>query len=438
MAKTNRPLYAKKINSSRLKEFGYNINNTFDEFMEFKEIIALSDSQMLRTIRDVTKRTISEDRIEELIELKSYYGKMAKKESKKKSKFISKINTSKKSAILSKYFKNESIEQQNKLQDKIYRTCYIDDFVIVVIDEDSHYSYIYENGFYINGKRFERLSCSAGQARVSTVVFCNSDIIEEVEERLNNGRNMNKKFSPSKFNAYFGLSSSATKIVTEPKFIVVKDYINYTSFMANHVTENAWRVDDTITQKFLENVEMNRTDGMGLISPRLAEIWAKDLELDYIPSQFCIRQNFIKGMVCVFPIHEFCGEKNNGIYEVETIYKDENGNNVKVDIRDYDLILSESQFKLWDSFDSMEQYIESYRKNNLYWGVALVNAKEPNRMLKLNYQFIQTLNLKQKEVEDLADEFVEWISNVSYKDRYYMLLFLLGINNTEDKPSENE
>ena len=244
---------------------------------------------------------------------------------------------------------------------------------------------------------------------------------------------MNKKFSPSKFNAYFGLSSSATKIVTEPKFIVVKDYINYTSFMANHVTENAWRVDDTITQKFLENVEMNRTDGMGLISPRLAEIWAKDLELDYIPSQFCIRQNFIKGMVCVFPIHEFCGEKNNGIYEVETIYKDENGNNVKVDIRDYDLILSESQFKLWDSFDSMEQYIESYRKNNLYWGVALVNAKEPNRMLKLNYQFIQTLNLKQKEVEDLADEFVEWISNVSYKDRYYMLLFLLGINNTEDK-----
>ena len=86
LAKTNRPLYAKKINSSRLKEFGYNISNTFDEFMDFKEIIALSDSQMLRTIRDVNKRIISEDRIEYLINLKLFYGKMAKRESKKTKK----------------------------------------------------------------------------------------------------------------------------------------------------------------------------------------------------------------------------------------------------------------------------------------------------------------------------------------------------------------
>lgn len=433
MSKTNRPLYAKKINSSRLKEFGYSINNTFDEFMEFKEIIALSDNQMLRTIRDVTKRTISEDNIEYLINLKSFYSKMAKKESKRKAKIVSKLSKYKQSSILEKYLKNESIEQQLKIQDKIYRTCYIDEFVVVVIDEKSHYDYMYKNGFYINGNRYERLSCSAGQARVSTVVFCKSDIIEEVELRLNNGRNMDKKFSPSKFNAYFGLSSSATKIVTEPKFIVIKDYHNTTSFMANYVIENGWKVDDTIKQKELKDVDMNRTDGMGLISPKLAKIWANDLGLDYIPSQFCIRQNFIKGMVCVFPIHQFCEEVNNGNYEIDTIYKDSFGNTIKADIREYDLILTESQFKLWDSFDSIEQYISNCKKNNLKWGVALTNAKSPNKILKLNYQFIQTLSLKQKDIEKLADSFVDWISRVSYKDRYYMLLFLLGVNNTEDK-----
>ena len=51
-------------------------------------------------------------------------------------------------------------------------------------------------------------------------------------------------------------------------------------------------------------------------------------------------------MVCVFPIHEFCEEVNGGNYIVDTIYKDEDGEYIKADLREYDLILSESQFKL--------------------------------------------------------------------------------------------
>ena len=178
---------------------------------------------------------------------------------------------------------------------------------------------------------------------------------------------------------------------------------------------------------------MNRTDGMGLISPMLAEQWANELELDYVPSQFCIRQNFIKGMVCVFPIHEFCEEVNGGNYIIDTIYKDKNGEYIKADLREYDLVLTESQFKLWDSFDSIDNYIENYRKNNLKWGVAITTPKDANRMLRLNYQFIQTLDLHKKDVEKLCSTFIEWLSNVSYQDRYYMLLFLLGVNNTKEK-----
>ena len=54
-------------------------------------------------------------------------------------------------------------------------------------------------------------------------------------------------------------------------------------------------------------------------------------------------------------------------------------------------------------------------------------------MLKLNYQFIQTLNLGKEDVEKLAKQFVEWIVKVSYDDAYYMLLFLLGVNNDKEK-----
>lgn len=443
MTPTNRPMYVKKFTSSRLKEFNYNINNTFEEFLELGEVVALSDSQMLRTIRDITKHQVYLDRIEKLITLKNYYKKKSAKESRQNIRLLKKFDSIvlkkglKNKQLLnkfkSKYNVNASLEQCNIIQSKIYRSCYVEEYIIIVMDRDSHYEYMYENGLYINGERYDRLSCSAGQARASTVIFCKTEILAEVEKRLNNGRNYEQKFSPSKFNAYFGLSSSATKIVSEPKFVVIKDFENKVEFDANFVIENGWNVDDTVKVKHLEDVVMNRTDGMGLISPNLADKWAEELGLDYTPSQFCIRQSFIKGMVCVFPIHEFCEEINGGNYIIDTIYKDADGNYIKADLRDYDLILTESQFKLWNGFNSIEEYIENYKKNNLKWGVAITTPKEANRMLRLNYQFIQTLKLGQKDIEKLCETFIEWLSKVSYKNRYYMLLFLLGVNNNEEK-----
>lgn len=439
---TNRPLYVRKYHSGRLKEFGYSIENTFDESKDLKEIIGLSDSQMLRTIRDVNKRILDKDKIELLIKTKKKYNNLITNQQKDNiytSKIVTKLNNITTNNELVRRLKEKYIDitinskEAKRIQDKINRTLFIEDYVVVVMDNLKQYEYLYKNGFYINGKLFKRLSCSAGQARVSTVIFCNTEIIDNVKSRLNNGRDMSKKFSPSKFNAYFGLYGSATKIVSEPKFIVVKDFENTNSFMANYVIENGWKVDDTIIQKEIKDMPMNRTDGMGLISERQAKIWANELGLDYTPSQFCIRQSFIKGMLCVFPIHEFCTEINNGEYMVDTIYKDGNGEYLKVDIREYDVIISESQFKLWNSYSSIKSYIENCHKNNLLWGVALYTPKEAKRMMKLNYQFIQTLNLTKKDIEELASQFVEWITGVSYDNIYYMLLFLLGVNNDEEK-----
>lgn len=402
----NRQFYVVKFLSSRLKKFNYNITMTFNEGKETKEIVALSDNQILRSIRDIRNQNVDKELIEELF----------KERDKLKKEKLSLKN----------------LNKINKIQDQIDHILYIPDYITVVIEHLSHYEYIYKNGIIFNGKIYKRLSCSASQARVSTVVLCNTDIIDELKERLNNGRNLNKKFSPSKFNAYFGLSGSATKIVSEPKFIVVKDFNNTTKFKTNFVTETDWDKDDIITEEVIEQ-EMNRTDGMGLISPRQAEKWAKELDLDYIPSQFCVRQSFIKGMLCTFDIHEFCKEINNNNYIVETIYKNDKGEYIKVDLRDYDVIISESQFKLWDSYNSVEEYIDLCHKNKLYWGVSQYTPKEAKDMLKLNYQFIQTLNLNQSDIEKLCSQFVDWITGVTYDNFAYTLLFLLGVNNDEKK-----
>jgi len=403
----NRQFYTCKFKSSRLKEFQYNINISFDEARELKEVIALADSQILRSIRDIRKRTVNYNNLERLY---------------KERNIRRKRNNPLKST--------ENSDRITEIQDRIIRTMFIPDYVTIVVEHPSHYKRIYENGIIINNKIYRRFSCSAGQARVSTVVLCNEDIIDELWERLNNGRDITKSIAPSKFNSYFGLAGSATYKVSEPKFIIVKDFINNNEFEANFVTEKAWDIDDEIETKLVK-MDMNRTDGMGLISPKQAKKWADELGLDWIPSQFCIRQNFLKGMLCCFPIHLFCEEENNGNYIINTIYKDEDGNYIKADLREYDVIITESQFKLWNSFPNINTYIDNCHKNKLFWGVSQYTPKEAKDILKLNYQFIQTLNLNQQNIVSLCKQFVDWLCGVSYDNVYYMLLFLLGVNNNE-------
>ena len=64
-----RQIYTLKFKSSLLREFGYKIETTFDEAKSLKNVIALADSQMLRTIRDIRDKEIDFDKVEE------YYAK---------------------------------------------------------------------------------------------------------------------------------------------------------------------------------------------------------------------------------------------------------------------------------------------------------------------------------------------------------------------------
>lgn len=408
-----RQIYTLKFKSSLLREFGYKIETTFDEAKILKNVIALADSQMLRTIRDIRKKEIDFDKIEEYYaDREDYDNQLAH-------------------SNLSKEEVKDITTKRKEVQQKINEALFIPDYVTIVIESEKDYDHICDKGVIINGKSYHRLSCSAGQARKSTIVVCADDIIDEVIKRLDNGRDKSVPLAASKYNAYFGLSSSATQIVSEPKFIVVKDFENTDTFKVHFVTEVTGNADDIVEGKEITQ-SFNRTDGMGLISPRQAKKWAEELGLDYIPSQFGLRQSFIKGMLCTFPIHEFCEEINGGNYTVDTIYKDSDGNYIKADLRDYDIIISESQFKLWNCYKGVDDYLDNCHKNKLEWGVPQYAPKECKNILKMNYQFLQTLDLNENDIKELCKPFVEWINGVSYDNFEYMLLFLLGVNNTTD------
>lgn len=404
----NRQFYTYKFNSSFLKEFNYKLGGvigtsdelTITDAKSKKLVIALSDNQFLRSIRKITNKDIDLEKLELL------FTERNKLRHQKNSEEI-------KTRIL-------------EIQSEIDNMMFIKEYITIVMDHPSHYDYLLLNGLIVNNKKYTRISCSAGQARESTVVFCEDDIKPQLKNIIDNGRNLKKHHSGSKLNAYIGLNSSATSIVSTPNFCVVPDYISKsekTKF--NFVTETGWDEDDKIELCELEQ-EINRFDGQGLISYKQSKKWADELGLDYVPAQWCVRQNFLKGMLCVFDIHRFCESKNNSNYNIKTSYKDNQENPIYVDLRDYDVIISESQFKLWDSFDSVESYRNNCDKNGLYWGVSLYTPKEDKNILKMNYQFLQTLNLSKQDVKEVSKQFIDWINGVNGDDFYYTLLFIMG------------
>lgn len=399
----NRQFYTVKVNSSDLKYFNYSISGTFNLFRRRDQIAAVADSQTLRTIREITNQEVDLLKIEELY--------------KKRDMLKRQPSSSENSSIIS------------IVQKKINNAMFIPEYVTVTMNGNKQYEYLFEHGFdlIIDGRRrhYERFSCSAGQARVSTVVFCDSDIIGELERRFNNGRDMDFKIAPSKYNAYFGLYTSATKVVSEPKFCVIPDYENNQVVKVNYVTETDYDSDDLIDIRDIK-LSFNRTDGMGLINYERASIWADELGLDYVPAQFCIRQSFIKGMLCTFPIQEFCELVNDGNYVTKDLYGQE------IDLRDYDVILTESQFKLWGAYPNLDYYKECCHQNNLKWGVAICTPKQDKDIIKMNYQFLQTLDLSDEDIENMCSMFVDWIQRINCDNIGYTLLYLIGEAKSED------
>lgn len=371
-----------KFHSQRLEKSKYNIAITIQDARKNEELISLADSEFLRVIRRVTDHPYNNE---------DYY--MAKKKNDK--------------------------TKLDKLQ-------FIPDYISVIIDNNGHYKKIKAKGIVVNGIKFKRFSCSPSNGRDNTVFFINENIYEKTKEILSNGANQ-IKILPSKYNAYFSLLSSSTYTVTSPKAIVVKDYTIQTKHMFDFVESNDQSF--SIEKKEINIENYVPFDGMGIISLRMARVWASDLEVDYVPSAFCIRNAYIKGMVCTIDFHEYAIE-NRCIDTIEDIW------GVKYKIEDIDIILTESQFKFWQAYDSWESYIKNLELNKINWGVTKISPNEDKKNSFTNYQFLQALNLNDEDLMSLCNPTIEWIKDVCGDDVNKTLLFMLGNkinwNNIED------
>lgn len=278
-----------------------------------------------------------------------------------------------------------------------------------------------KNGFQINGRTYVRFIGSPNQVKKSTVMY--ACIHDELNRLVENGRNPEYKIVPAKYEAYKALALSGSYPVTNTdRILVVDDLIT-------HFTEDVIFLDDSETDEprmeyKTAEIELDESDGYGLISPELAQVWSDDMHLDYLLSGCCVRHSFTKGMVATFDFKEFARIHGKSI--VKDVWGKEH------DINDIDIILTTSMLKLWSAYESLDDFLSKSHMNNYEFCVTKVTPKELDKVRTLNYQFIQSYNLTDEQIKELISPTVDEIKNVIHGDINKTLLFLKGIKVTED------
>ena len=396
--------YIMKFASNRLDRFGYHLTrNHIREIRNNGELIALGDNQALRTIRAIKCERNPNNLQYNSDALNCLY------QNKQELKKLPFSNTVKKQIAI--------------INAKIDEMLFIPEYVSVVIDEVAHYKKIIKNGLYINGFKYVRLMCSAGQARVNTVILIREDYESELKKRLRCGAK-SVKITKNKYNAYFALSSSSTYLIPKPNVLLINDCEIEMEKRVDWISKIPPEEKDKLSNNERVNEKVitlpfNLFDGCGAVSVEFAKRVAESLELDYIPAAFCIRCAYVKGMVFVVDFKQYARE-------LEIVFqKDLYG--VEQKVEDMDMILTKSQFKLYNAYDSMEDYHRLCEENGILWGVTKVTPKEDDTYFRSNYQFCQAIDLrKEEDIAELCQPTVEWLSGICGDDVNRTLLFLLG------------
>ena len=393
----NRYLY--KIGSKRLVEANWDLTITRKEALENNELVALASSTTLRMIDALNGIDYKEKEVrikqlkEEIAVLKTKNNTKANRE-----KLIAKQN------------------EFNKL-------VFMEDYLCVVMDTKKDYDRAV-NGFKVNGIEYVRLLSTSAGVKKNTIVFTSKRIKEQLIKQLNAERDESKKFVPAKLEAYISLACSASIPVRKPKGILVVHDVE-TKFIDEVILVNGLESKrPKVTVESNYETELNACDGLGLMAPELASMWAEDVEEDYLPAGVCLRNAFCKGMVFTFDFKAFAKEvaKQEMVQDVWGNFH--NINNI-------DLILTTSMLKLWDSYSSIEDYLEKSSRNGHTFALTKITPEVLDNEQTMNYQFLQSLELDDEDIYNLIKPTIDEIDDILNYDYRKALVYLRGVNLTE-------
>lgn len=385
--------YVYKIRTSRLRRKKWNLQLSISDARENQELIALSESQIMRWIDELNGITNPELHISDI---RSQIKKLKKEE-------------------------NLSISRPKikKLYTELDSYQFKKDYVCVVIDKVKDFEYIYKNGFTINGIKYRWLLGTTGGVKNNTLVFVNEKLLPDLRTRIDNGRNTNMKFAPAKLEAYIALVCSSSTPVSMPNgIVVVHDCIT-------HFKSDVIELDDTgldqPSMKYIKDkdVELIDSDGYGLAMPQLMQRWGEEIHEDFLLPGCVIRNSFCKGAVFPVDFQEFAA--NHGFTEITDVW----GNTYN--INEVELILTESMLKLWESYSSIENYLENCEKNHYTFAITKSSEESLENVRTMNYQFLQSYDFTDEEIDELIAPTVNEVKDILADDYRKTVLYAKGV-----------
>lgn len=400
-----------KIRTTRLKKAGFSLSLKVEQARKNKELVKLSSSQALRfinSIRDKEKEkelNDTYDREEEIRKIKEEINRLRKE----------KVCVENRKKITKQYDLLNSIQ-------------FVKDYIPIVMDNNKDFDRLNtKEGFDINGTKYKRLVATTGGGKNSTVIYTSAEMYDELDKRLNNGRNIKKKIIPAKLEAYKALAFSSSVPVSHPEgVLVVKDV--FTTFKDNIILVDDTKSKDTNIEPDVDYIEdheikdMNASDGFGLMLPSRSKTWGEELEEKSEHPSFTIRNSFCKGVLHPFDFLDYADKFADGNYMVEDAWGD------LVDIRKCDVILTTSMLKLWDSYDDIAHYLRCCEENGYTFSVTKSTPNKLDHQRHLNYQFIQSLQLTDSDIDELIKPTVDDVFDILGGDYKKSLLYLRGID----------
>ena len=391
-----------KLHSKRLKKANWNLILPLEVAMRDypEEIVSLNDSQLLRFIDELNGISDVNDKI---TDIKKKIKNEKKKPKSRETKMIIKA-----------------------LYENLYNLQFQKDYVCVIMDSNSDYDRANE-GFTINGIRYKRFLGTNGGIKNSTIVYVSERLYPELKRRLDNGRNKDVPMVPAKLEAYQALVCSGSTPIPEPKgIIVVNDCITF--FKDNVIMINDEADGEPVMTKIdAYEIEHNDSDGYGLMLPSYSRKVNEYLTGDgeNVISGFNSRYAWTKGMVYTFDFIEFA-EKVAGTYEIIDAWGD------KRDVRDAEVILTVSMVKMYASYDSWEDYYRNCQENHYQFSTPKTTPEKLENIRNTNYQFLQSYNFTDDELQELCNPTIDEIKDVLGMDYRKSILFLAGFNLNDD------
>lgn len=316
-----------------------------------------------------------------------------------------------------------------RLYQAMYDLQFQKDYLCVIMDSNADYDRA-NKGFRINGIEYRRLLGTNGGIKNSTIVYVSKDVYDPLKKKMDNGRDPTIPLVPAKLEAYQALLCSGSTPLPPPRgIIVVPDCI--TRFKEDVILIN----DDgdgepSLTYEHDYEIEHNDSDGFGLMSPAYSKLvngYISGNDQDTI-SGLNTRYAWTKGMIYTFDFERFA-EEVAGNYIIQDVWGDPR------DIREADVILTESMLKLWNCYASWEDYKKNCDENGYQFSAAKVTPDTLENVRDTNYQFLQDYNLSDDEIHELCQQTFNEINDVLGMDYRRSLSYMVGCGMTEDNAS---